>query len=101
MPGTRHLTLLVAVLVGLALVALAVQCLVLLLSTAPVAHGAWRVGVSAVVVTGVWFLLNGPLEGPTVLVFSSNHGLTVGDLAGVPPLLLGGVVAALALPAPA
>lgn len=99
MPSLR-LPLVVAVLVLVALAALAVQCLAVLVQW-PVSHGAWRVGLSAVVVTGVWWLLNAPLEGPTLLVVSYGHGLTLGDLAGLPALLLGGAVLALAVPAPA
>lgn len=100
MPAEFRPSLLVALLVGLALLALTVQCAALLVHH-PVSHGAWRVGLSAVVTTGVWWLLNGPLEGPTVLFITFEHGLTVGDVVGVPALLLGGVVLTLAIPAPA
>lgn len=98
MPVEFRPSLLVALLVGLALTGLALQCAVLLVQH-PVPHGAWRVGLSAVVVTGVWWLLNGPLEGPTVVSFSYAHGLTLADVAGLPALLLGGAVLALAVPA--
>lgn len=97
MPDLR-LPLLVAGVVGLALALLALSCLVTLVN-APVPHSAWRTGLSAVVVTGVWWLLNGPLEGPTVIEFSYQHGLTLGDVVALPALLLGGAVLALAVPA--
>ncbi|TXR56321.1 hypothetical protein [Quadrisphaera setariae] len=100
MPAEFRPSLLVALLVGLALLALALQCAAVLVQH-PVPHGAWRVGLSAVVVTGVWWLLNGPLEGPTLVFITYGHGLTLGDVIGVPALLLGGVVLALSVPAPA
>lgn len=98
MPDLR-LPLLVAVVVAIALALLALTCLLTLVQ-APVPHSAWRTGLSAVVITGVWWLLNGPLEGPTVVTFSYQHGLTLGDVAALPALLLGGAVLALAVPAP-
>ncbi|TNM59462.1 hypothetical protein FHN55_20750 [Streptomyces sp. NP160] len=97
MPGLR-LPLLVAGVVGLALALLALSCLLTLVH-APVPHSAWRVGLSAVVVTGVWWLLNSPLEGPILVEFTYQHGLTLGDVAALPALLLGGAVLALAVPA--
>lgn len=92
-------SLVIAALVGLVLVALTMQCLAVLVQGS-VPHEGWRVGLSAVVVTGVWWLLNSPLEGATVLYVSAGHGLTIGDLLGVPGLVLGAVVLALAVPAP-
>ena len=100
MPFDARPALVVTVLVGLVLVALIVQCLAVLVQ-APVPHEAWRVGLSAVVVTGVWWLLNGPMEGPILLTLSPEHGFTVADLLGVPGLLLGAAVLATAVPAPA
>lgn len=97
MPAEFRPSLLVALLVGFALLALTVQCAALLVQH-PVPHGAWRVGLSAVVTTGAWWLLNGPLEGPTLIVISYGHGLTLGDVAGLPALVLGGVVLALSIP---
>lgn len=44
-------------------------------------------------------LLRGPLEGLTVVSTTYGHGPTLGDVAGLPALLLGGAVLALALPA--
>jgi hypothetical protein len=100
MPVDARPALVVAVLVGLALAALSLQCLAVLVQ-APVPHEGWRVGLSAVVVTGVWWLLNGPLEGPILLSFSPEHGFTLGDLLAVPGLLIGAAVLALAVPASA
>ena len=100
MPSELRPSFVVAVLVLVVLAALTLQCLVALVQH-PVAHGDWRVGLSAVAVTGVWLLLNDPLEGAVVLVVTHDHGLTVGDLLGIPPLLLGGALLALAVPASA
>jgi len=36
-----------------------------------------------VVAAALWAVVNGPVEGPTLLVFSPGHGLTVGDLPSV------------------
>jgi hypothetical protein len=37
-----------------------------------------------------WVLFNGPLEGPTLLVVSSSHGITVSDLISLFGLLIAG-----------
>ena len=49
----------------------------------------------------LWFVVNSPMEGPTLLVLTRDHGLTGGDLAGVAqqtpgiePLMLGDIVIA-------
>jgi hypothetical protein len=31
----------------------------------------------------LWFLVNGPMEGPTLMVVTPGHGVTGGDLAGL------------------
>ena len=31
----------------------------------------------------VWFVVNGPMEGPVLIVVTAHHGLTGGDLAGL------------------
>lgn len=36
-----------------------------------------------------WVLFNGPLEGPVLLTFSHDHGLTVSDLLGVVGVAVG------------
>lgn len=86
----------VAVVVLLALVVLGLRCAALLLQQ-PLPGDAWRSGVSAVVVTGVWWLLNGPVEGPTLVALSRTHGVTVADVVGAPTLLVGAAVLALAV----
>ena len=36
----------------------------------------------------LWFLVNGPMEGPVLLVLTRGHGFTAADLAGVVGLAL-------------
>ena len=36
-----------------------------------------------VVCAVIWVLVNGPIEGPTLLVLSPDHGVTLSDLASV------------------
>jgi multisubunit Na+/H+ antiporter MnhG subunit len=43
-------------------------------------------------VTLVWWLVNQPLEGRTLVSFTSAHGFTVGDTLGLPALVLAGVL---------
>jgi hypothetical protein len=35
-----------------------------------------------------WLLVNGPMEGPVLVAFTSSHGITGGDLAGFVGLAL-------------
>ncbi len=35
-----------------------------------------------------WWLVNAPLEGRTLWVVSTTHGFTIGDLLGVPAVLM-------------
>ena len=43
-----------------------------------------RLGAVALAVLSVlWVLVNGPMEGPTLLVLSRHHGVTGGDLTGL------------------
>jgi hypothetical protein len=35
-----------------------------------------------------WLLVNGPMEGPVLVSFTSDHGITGGDLAGFAGLVL-------------
>lgn len=51
--------------------------------------------VVLVLVAVVWILVNGPVEGPVLIVFTKNHGLTVADL---PSLAAIGVAALLVWP---
>jgi hypothetical protein len=46
-------------------------------------------GVVLLAVTSVlWLLVNGPMEGPVLVVFSPHHGITGADLAGFTGLAL-------------
>jgi hypothetical protein len=47
-----------------------------------------RGAVSLAVVSVLWLLVNGPMEGPTLLTVDEGHGLTGGDLAGLAGLAL-------------
>lgn len=38
------------------------------------------VAVVLLVAAGIWFLVNGPVEGRTLVVVTPEHGLTVADL---------------------
>ena len=44
--------------------------------------------VTLVVLSLLWFLVDGPMEGPTLLTVTPGHGLTGGDLAGIAGLAL-------------
>ncbi|MDL5159841.1 hypothetical protein [Actinomycetospora termitidis] len=46
--------------------------------------------VGLVVVAGVWVVVNKAVEGPTLLVLTSRHGLTVADLLSVAALVTAG-----------
>jgi hypothetical protein len=52
-----------------------------------------RGAVALAVVSVLWLLVNGPMEGPTLLTFAPGHGLTGGDLAGLAGLALAAVQA--------
>jgi hypothetical protein len=41
----------------------------------------------------LWLVVNGPMEGPILVTFSTARGITGGDLAGVAGLVLAGVQA--------
>jgi hypothetical protein len=49
-----------------------------------------RVVTAAVLVLAavVWVLVNGPVEGPVLVVVSPDHGLTVADLFSVAAVLV-------------
>jgi uncharacterized membrane protein HdeD (DUF308 family) len=63
------------VLVGLLLAALGAFAL----------PGRWRrlAAVLLVPVSAAWVVFNGPIEGPILLTFTKDHGVTVSDLLGV------------------
>jgi hypothetical protein len=39
----------------------------------------------------LWLVVNGPMEGPVLVVLSADHGITGGDLAGFAGLALAGM----------
>jgi hypothetical protein len=39
--------------------------------------------VALAVASLLWLLTNSPMEGPVLVSFTSDHGITAGDLAGV------------------
>jgi hypothetical protein len=39
--------------------------------------------VALAVISVLWLLVNGPMEGPVLVEFSAGHGITGADLAGV------------------
>lgn len=52
-----------------------------------------RVAAGTLVAAGlVWILVNGPVEGATLVVLTYNHGITVADLASVAAFAAGGVL---------
>ena len=42
------------------------------------------------VAAAVWFRVNGPVEGPTLVRLSENHGFTVADIVSVVLTLVAG-----------
>jgi hypothetical protein len=49
-----------------------------------------RGAVALALLSVLWFVVNGPMEGPTLLVVTRAHGLTAADLAGLAGLGLAG-----------
>ena len=39
-----------------------------------------------------WILVNGPVEGPVLLVLTSSHGITVADLPALVAFVIAGVL---------
>ena len=48
--------------------------------------------VGLVAAAGVWVLINGPVEGPVLLVLSPDHGITVADLPSIVALGIAGLL---------
>jgi hypothetical protein len=48
------------------------------------------VGLAAAAVG--WVLVNGPVEGPVLLILTSSHGITVADLPAIVALVIAGVL---------
>jgi len=40
----------------------------------------------------VWVLVNGPVEGPVLLVLTPSHGITVADLPSMAALVIAGLL---------
>ncbi|GAA2137827.1 hypothetical protein GCM10009844_05280 [Nocardioides koreensis] len=68
---------------------LAGMALVLLVVAAALAGWVGRPGVVALALASVlWLLVNQPVEGVTLIRFSSTHGLNSADLAGLAGLVM-------------
>jgi len=50
----------------------------------------YLVSALLVVLAAIWFRVNSPVEGPTLIVFTADHGLTVADLLSVAMVLAAG-----------
>jgi hypothetical protein len=48
--------------------------------------------VGLVAAAGVWVLVNGPVEGPVLLVLTPSHGITVADLPSMVALVIAGLL---------
>lgn len=44
----------------------------------------------------IWVLVNGPVEGPVLLVLTPSHGITLGDLPSLAGLVIAGLLLVLA-----
>lgn len=66
----------------------ALVLLVLIALAAAGGRAGWPGVVALAVVSVLWLLVNGPLEGPVLWTISRTHGLTLGDLAGLAGLLI-------------
>ena len=53
-----------------------------------------RGAVALALLSVLWLVVNGPMEGPTLLVVTRAHGLTGGDLAGLAGLALAALAGA-------
>ncbi|HEY6664337.1 MAG TPA: hypothetical protein VI036_04330 [Propionibacteriaceae bacterium] len=50
------------------------------------------VAVGLVAAAVIWVLVNGPVEGPTLLVLTPSHGITVADLPSLGALVIAGLL---------
>ena len=50
------------------------------------------VAMALVAAAALWVLVNGPVEGPVLLVISPSHGVTVADLASIGAVVVAGVI---------
>ena len=68
---------------------IAALVLVALVLTAGLSGRSGPVGAGVLAVLSVaWLLVNSPMEGPVLVVFTPDHGITGGDLAGFAGLAL-------------
>jgi hypothetical protein len=75
-------------------VVVAAIVLIGLVLAAGTSRGAGLRGALALAVVSVlWLLVNGPMEGPVLVAVGPGHGLTGGDLAGLAGLGLAAVQA--------
>ncbi len=56
------------------------------------APGRTVVALALVVFAVIWVLVNGPFEGPTLVVVTPDHGLTVADLLSLVAFAVAAVV---------
>jgi len=77
-----------AVVVGLALLMACVRGIDLVRRLPVGRSEVARTVLQLVVLAAAWLLVNSPVEGPVLWSPSEQHGLTVADLLGLPPLLL-------------
>jgi hypothetical protein len=40
----------------------------------------------------IWVLVNGPVEGPVLLILAPSHGITVADLPSLAALVIAGLL---------
>jgi hypothetical protein len=45
-----------------------------------------------VVAAAIWVLVNGPVEGPVLLVMSPSHGITVADHPSLGAVIIAGLI---------
>jgi hypothetical protein len=50
------------------------------------------VAVGLVAAALIWVLVNGPVEGPVLLVLAPSHGITVADLPSLAALVIAGLL---------
>jgi hypothetical protein len=50
------------------------------------------VAVGLVAAALIWVLVNGPVEGPVLLVLDPSHGITVADLPSLAALVIAGLL---------
>ncbi|TIC79472.1 hypothetical protein [Nocardioides sp. GY 10127] len=69
----------------------ALTLVALLVSTAILPYTQWAGVVATAFFSGLWILANAPMEGDVLWVWSTTHGLTGGDLAGLAGIVIAGL----------